>query len=143
MSCDELCFRNTFICWDPSAQSMLTLPVVETPLHSSQVDSALVLHMVDHFMAEAKELVVAITFDAALPHQAMRRLFFGTPKIEDQELMKRDRSLKFFPCLEFEELPPSGLPRLPVKVAHFWGQPYFALPGCCAFDARVSEDVRR
>ena len=38
---------------------------------------------------------------------------------------------KFFRELKFQPLPSHNLPRLPVRTAHFQGQPYYCVPGPC------------
>lgn len=123
--------RMEILCWDPMAAVQMVLPAAEIPVHCGEFDGKTVLRIMDAFMVEAHYYVKALVFDAATPHLALRRICFGLMTQQDKELL-RDPSLRFFPRLAYKPLPAHDLPRLPVNVPFFEGEPFFALCGPCA-----------
>ena len=125
--------RLSILCWDPSSGVQMALPALELPVHCGDQDSRFLLRIMDAFMAAASEFVVGLVYDAATPHQTIRRLLHGTPTVEDLALVgELDSSLKFFNRISYKDLPPHNLPRLPIRVAMVEGQVYFGVCGPCS-----------
>lgn len=95
------------------------------------MNGSMVLKMLDIFLTAAAPFVFGVIFDAATPHQVVRRVLFGMPTKEDLVLLE-DPSLTFFSKVSHCELPQHGLPRLPIRVTMFESEPYVAFCGTCA-----------
>ena len=88
--------------------------------------------MIDSFMHAGSAFVRGLIFDAAASHVCIRRILFGVMTPQDEELVN-DPTLTFLPKLSYDDLPQHALPRFPVRIAKFEQEPYYALPGCCAW----------
>lgn len=117
--------------WDPSAKEQIVLPVAELPVHIADLDGKFVLQILDRILSECSDVVHSIVFDAAGGHQVVRRLLMGVGTAEDMALLQ-DPALKFFPRIQYVDLPEHGLPRLPVRLALFEGEVLAPLCGPCA-----------
>ena len=116
----------------------MVLPAAELPLHCADIDAKAVLRIVDAFMIQAHHFVRALVFDGATQHQALRRICYGNLTEQDKQLLQ-DPALRFFSRLAHTPLPEHDLPRLPIRVPSFEGEPLFCLGGPCAF-TRFSKD---
>ncbi|CAK9028794.1 Uncharacterized protein SCF082_LOCUS18513, partial [Durusdinium trenchii] len=118
------------LCWDPMAETQMVLPAAELPLHCADIDAKAVLRIVDAFMIQAHHFVRALVFDGATQHQALRRICYGNLTEQDKQLLQ-DPALRFFSRLAHTPLPEHDLPRLPIRVPSFEGEPFFCLGGPC------------
>ena len=82
-------------------------------------------------MAEAAPYVQVLAFDAHPSHQFVRRCLAGQTSIIDQERLKK---IPCFGKLQQRPMPEHGLPRLPVNIVCYEGDPIWGLPGPCAWD---------
>ena len=90
------------------------------------------LRIVGDFMTVAGPYVRCLLFDAHGSHQFIRRCLHGDlGPIGRADLEK----LPFWRGMRFEEMPPHGLPRLPVRICKVAGEPVWGLPGPCGLPA--------
>lgn len=122
--------RLSILCWDPSMRKQLPLPALELPVHCGDIDQRFMLRLLDIFMNAARDFVVGLLYDAATPHQVIRRVLHGNPTPDDLVLLK-DPSLRFFNRVVYKDLPAHCLPRFPVRLAMVEGQVYFGIGGPC------------
>lgn len=122
--------RLEIILWDPCAKSKLCLSAASMPIAACDLDSKMVIQCLDRFMEAAHGYVKGVIFDAATPHQIVRRFFFGVPTAEDKRIATT-LGLKFFAKLAYHPLPDNSLPRLPIQLVTYGGEAHFAFPGVC------------
>lgn len=123
----------SILLWDPSSPVLFPLPAVELPIHCADLDGAFALRVLDAFMRVAGDFVTGLVFDAATPHNVIRRLLHGNPTDEDLAMLENPSlDLRWFNRIRYVDLPHHRLPRFPVKAAMVDGQVYHALGGVCS-----------
>ena len=90
------------------------------------------MQIVGSFMDSAP-YVKCLIFDGHGSHQFIRRTLHGDFASGGVQILPED--LQDLPCwrdVTHEALPKHALPRLPVQICKFQGQPIWGLPGPCA-----------
>ena len=80
------------------------------------------------FLKASSYLIKCITFDAHHSHKFIRQALFGSFESFHQGLLSE---WEFWKEVEYQELPPHNLPRLPLKICRHEGRSIVPLPGAC------------
>lgn len=89
------------------------------------------LFAVGQFMSIAGWAVKCLVFDAHTSHSYVRKLLHGdTDEIPPSEL----RTIPFFREIQYQDMPASVLPRMPVRIALHRREPVWAIPGPCTLE---------
>lgn len=126
----------TFLAWDPSAHQKLPLSMAEIPIEqnfkgpmASHRASYYMLELVGQVLSASDGAVKAVVFDAASAHGLLRRVMFGIDAACSSGSLQE---IPWFKDLSYKSLPPTVLPRMPIKLAMFQSEAVWALPGACA-----------
>ncbi len=122
-----------FLTWDPCSLFKAPLPVCSLPVeHSfrgsgaSKRGNLYVLETVGAFMHQSCGTVKALIFDAHGSHSWVRRLLHG--QINGIS-MDDVREIVWFKELEWEPLPKTCLPRLPIQICRHHNEIVWGIPG--------------
>ena len=99
------------------------------PYHVADYNTNMVLKMVDTFMHQFHGIVKCLVCDAHLSHNVVRRVFLGNITPEDEQILTNS-NLQFLSKLQYKDLPPHNLPKLPVRLAMYDGESYHLLNAC-------------
>lgn len=124
-----------FVGWNPSTKRRGEMSLCSMPIEHSHggPNSGLrgnlyMVRAVGSFVHHSDGLVKALVFDGHSTHQVIRRLLHGDrSSLGESELAE----MPFFSELQYEPLPPSCIPHLPIKICLYRGQPFHAFPGAC------------
>ena len=127
----------TFLAWDPCAMQKTPLTLCSLPVrHGFKGENRYkgnwtILEIVGRIMeADAKSMktIRGLVFDAHGSHTFVRRVIFG----DFQDVCKESvNEIPFFRRLEHRPLPAHPLPRLPLRIALYEGEPIFCMVGPC------------
>lgn len=83
---------------------------------------------VSKLMQAGHWLIKALTFDAAHVHNYIKESLFGVFSKCSPDMLAE---IPWFNQLEYKELPPHVLPRLPLRLCYHSGETVLCLPGSC------------
>jgi hypothetical protein len=138
----------TFLAWDPSAMQKAPLTYCSLPVRHSFKGAEkykgnwTILEIVGRIMesdARSGKTIRGLVFDAHGSHAFVRRVIFGDFEDVCRESVKK---VPFFRHLEHRELPNHRLPRLPLRIALYEGEPIFCMVGPCFSDLLSTSELQ-
>ena len=141
LDCEGLEFENIpkakcmldFLVFDPIGSDKAPLSVCSLPVesafrgvHATHKGCWAMMEIVGKILVESNGLICGISFDAHCTHAFIRQCIHGDFTDIDRESLK---DVPFFSELKHRQMPPNKLPRLPIAVCLYRGEPFYAQPG--------------
>lgn len=125
-----------FLVFDPIGSDKAPLSVCSLPVesafrgvHATHKGCWAMMEIVGKILVESNGLICGISFDAHCTHAFIRQCIHGDFTDIDRESLK---DVPFFSELKHRQMPPNKLPRLPIAVCLYRGEPFYAQPGPCS-----------